>query len=255
MICFFSSSFFKGMDFDVKTFLPKSSRVKEDVKTYMKSLAENMIRSLISICTSFTSEKISLQHVKFALFTMCVDPIVMYNRMGLTIQNSKFKCMTRTLIRQLENEDPDDKYAGIDKKFFKSTASYVESLTTQKLEAKALRAIAFFAHQVCGIILNSAIEQLSDRTLTLESIDKYGTTHVVHSEDCINSSLVRMLHFIQKGHWVNSIWNGSSEIHSGLTDPGKLSSNVTQETKTQTKKKKTKEEDTTQPKKCQKNGD
>lgn len=239
------------MDFDVKTFLPKSSRVKEDVKTYMKSLAENIVHSLIRICTSFTSDKICLQHVKFALFSLCVDPIVMYNRMGLTVQNSKFKCMTRTLIRQLENEDPDDKYAGVDKKFFKSTGTYIESLTSQKLEAKALRAIAFFAHQVCGIILNSAMEQLSDRTVTLESIDKYGTTHMVHSEDCINSSLVRMLHFIQKGHWVNSIWNRSSENEFGLTD-AKSSSNEKPETKP--KKKKMKEEETTQSKKCQKNG-
>jgi hypothetical protein len=97
------------------------------------------------------------------------------------------------------------------------------------------------------------MEQLSDRTLTLESIDKYGTTHVVHSEDCINSSLVRMLHFIQKGHWVNSIWNGSADINFGSIHAG-ISSNETQEADIQVKRKK-KEEETTQTKKGQKNCD
>ena len=240
------------MDFDVKTFLPKSSRVKEDVRTYMKSFAENMVKSLIRICITFTSDKICVQHVRFALYSMCIDPIVMYNRMGLTVQSSKFKCMTRTLIRQFENENQSDKYAGVDKKFFKSTIVYVATLTDQKLEANALRAVAFFTHQVCGIILNSAIEQLSDRTMTLESIDKYGTTHKVHSEDSINSSLVRMLHFIQKGHWINSIWNG--EMNPESYTMRKLLTE-TENTKIQTKNKKVKDETSMQLKKSHKNMD
>ena len=228
------------MNFDVKTFLPKSTRVKENVKTYIKSLAENMIHSLIRVSTTFTPDKICVQHVKFALHSMCIDPIVMYNRMGLTVQNCKFKCMTRTLIRQLENEDPKDKYAGIDKKFFKSTTVYVATLTKQKIEANALRAIAFFTHQVCGIILNSALEQLSDCTMTLESIDKYGTTHVVNSEECINCSLVRMLHFIQRNHWIRSTWNGEIKSESGTTS---ISTSETKNTETQLKNKKTKRTD------------
>ena len=227
------------MDFDVKTFLPKSIRVKDDVKEYVKRFAENMVESFVKLCTNFTSDKICIQHVRFALFSLCVDPIVMYNRMGLTVQTSKFKCMTRTLIRQLENEDPNDKYAGVDKKFFKSTEKYIESLTTQKLEAKALRAISFFTHQVCGIILNSAMERLSDRTLTLESIDKYGTTHMIQSEECINSSLVRMMHFIQKRHWIHSIWD--DDVENRLCESG-VSNNKIENNKMLAKKKKTKED-------------
>ena len=219
------------MDFDVKTFFAKTFRVSSEARIFSKTLAENVVASIVSVCTLMTDENINLQHVEFALYQICVDPIVMYTRHGLCIQNSKFKCVTRTLIKNLEACDEDDKYAQVDKKFFKSCVNYIKKLSDRKFASKALRAIACFAAQICGIVLNAASEKLESGTLNVECIEQHGTFHSIDDERFVNSSLVRNLYFVQKGHWVQterheamqSKHNGTSKTNNTPTEKSKES--------------------------------
>ena len=106
------------MDFDPKCFFENPPRMKEDIKDYIKKLSENIVLKIISFCRNlFPNERLFSKHIKFAILAMCTDPVTIYNRHGLCIQNVKLKPISKILCKTIDNAInnlSENKYGNLD---------------------------------------------------------------------------------------------------------------------------------------------
>lgn len=190
------------MDFDPKCFFENPPRMKEDLKDYIKKLSENIILKIISFCKNlFPNERLFSKHIKLAILAISPDPVTIYNRNGLCIQNVKLKPIGKILCKTIDNAINnlnENKYGNLDKKIFKSCAKVLKN-TEIKLNSTATVAIAAAISQVCGILMQSSVENEKDlKTLNIDIVKENGMKHKTTNGTIIPySSLIRFINVIE----------------------------------------------------------
>lgn len=186
------------MDFDPKCFFENPPRMKEDLKEYIKDLAEKIVYKFRVFCDIlFENERITPKHIKSIVFAICPDPITTYNRQGLCSQKVLLKPVYKVLCKSIDQAiaSEDTKYGGLDKKIVKSCSKYLSELKTSSNTAVALAAIV---STICGIVLQSAQDNIPNvKTMTLESVRQYGTVYSGSNGQYPYSSLIRFLKIIE----------------------------------------------------------
>lgn len=193
------------MEFDANIFLCKKIVIENNVNDHFQNLALSTIRNLVVVCEALSGDLVEESHVRFAIFQMSVDPVVIDNRNAVCIQNSKLKCVTRTLIRNLEKCDNEDPYAQVNKEFHKACDCFIYDFSPLKYTRNAVRAIACFVMQICGILINASVDQMTGPVLTLDQVERYCMYQLMEDGPYINSSLVRFVHFVRENHWVRAL--------------------------------------------------
>jgi hypothetical protein len=191
------------MDIDLKCFFEhQSPRIKKDLSEYVCTLAGKIVAKIIMFSELlFPKEKITLKHVKMIVLSMCTDPITMYNKNGLCVQNVKMKPISKVLCRSIDDSIQalqENKYGNVDKKIFKCCSKILRDQI--KTNNDAVVAIATIVSQICGILIQSTVAQCDDsiKTLCLEDLLKHGTNHTSTNGEMIPySSLIRFLHCVQ----------------------------------------------------------
>ena len=192
------------MDFDIHVLVSKTICVEEEAHNFIKELALSILRNMVVVCENLSGDLIEESHVRFAIFQMSVDPVVIDNRDAVCIQNSKLKCVTRTLVRNLEKCAEDDPYAQVNKKFHEDCDKWIFENSNFKYTRNAIRAIACFVVQVCGIMINATVDQMKGTVITMEQIETYAMYQVMEDGPYVNSSLIRFVHFAREDHWENA---------------------------------------------------
>lgn len=190
------------MDIDPKCFFENPPRMKEDLKEFIKYLCEKIVSKILTFCSKlFETERLYSRHIKLAILAMSPDPITVYNRNGLCIQNVKLKPISKILCKSIDNAVSgmtDNKYGNIDKKIFRSCSKLVKD-QEMKTNPTAIVAISAIVSQICGILMQSSIENDKElKTLTLESVKQNGVNHRTANGSTIPySSLIRFISVVQ----------------------------------------------------------
>lgn len=186
------------MDFDPKCFFENPPRMKEELKEYVKELAENIA---VKICVFaqilFENERITPKHIKSIIFAICPDPITAYNRQGLCSQKVALKPIYKVICKSIDQAVAldGDKYGGLDKKIVKACGKHLSVFKASSSTAVAMAAVI---STICGIILQSAQDNVPNmKTLTLESVKQFGTTYSGSSGQYPYSSLIRFLKIVE----------------------------------------------------------
>lgn len=188
------------MDIDAKIFFETPPRMKEDVKEYVRTLAATLVGKFVQMARiMFGDERIHSKHIKWIVLALCPDPITMYNRNGLCVQNVKMKHFSKVLCKGIDDAVEamaQNKYGEVDKKIHRGCAKLAADI---KCHASAIVALASIVSQTCGILMQSAVENYGDvKTLTLECIKEHGVMHRSSSGDVIPySSFMRFLNMVQ----------------------------------------------------------
>lgn len=189
------------MDIDPKCFFENPPRMKEDLKEYMRKLAESVVFKIVTFSKRlFPNERLFCKHIKLAILAISPDPITIYNRNGLCVQNVKLKPICKVLCKAIDNATScldDNKYGNTDRKIYRSCARMLKQLEV-KTNNSATVALTAVISQVCGILMQSSLENSgSIKTLTLETVEEKGIKHKTTSGDMIPySSFIRFLHMI-----------------------------------------------------------
>lgn len=188
----------KKMEFDPKCFFENPPRMREDLKEYIKCLAEKIVGKFCVFCRIlFENERITPKHIKSIIFAICPDPITTYNRQGLCSQKVLLKPIYKVLCKSIDQAmaSEDTKYGGLDKKIVKSCSKCLSDLKVSSNTAVALAAVV---STICGIVLQSAQDNIPNiKTLTLESVQEYGTIYSGSNGQYPYSSLIRFLKIIE----------------------------------------------------------
>ena len=190
------------MDFDPKCFFENPPRMKEDLKEYIKDLSKKIVEKIRKFSENLCNgERISSKHVKLILFALCPEPITVYNRQGLCTQNFKMKPIYRVLIKAIDEAVQmieTDKYGGIEKKIVKGTQHILKS-SSIKYSLSGAIAVAATVSTICGILLQSSVDLLSDaKTLNYDSVRTNGVYHKSSSGQIYPySSLIKFLNIIE----------------------------------------------------------
>lgn len=190
------------MEFDPKCFFEHPPRMKEDLKEYLKHLGRKIVLQIVQFArVLFESERIGPKHIKLTILAICPEPITVYNRNGLCVQNVKLKPIHKVLCRAIDlvaEACGRDKYGGLDKKICKSCLQLLREHQDIKCSHHGMLAIASVVSEICGILLQSAVaNQASVKTLTLDMLKTYGILH--KSSNGANypySSMIRFLNII-----------------------------------------------------------
>lgn len=192
---------YANMDFDPKCLFEDPPRMKEDLKQHMRKISDRIIRKILMFASIlFEDERLTESHVQTIILAMSFEPITVYNRQGLCIENNKLKSVHKILVKDIENmttacETTDKKYGGLDKKMVKSCTRHVKSLHS-KISSKGILAIACVVIKICGILLESCMSNSDGvKTLTLELFMKESVHHKANSGNVYPySSMMRFLH-------------------------------------------------------------
>lgn len=189
------------MEFDPKCFFANPPRMQENLKQKMKLLAEKIVLKIINSAKTFECTKINENVVKLMCIQICNDFIVVWNpKTGINIQNTKVKDMTRVIARAIDTTielvEAGDKNGGLEKKIVKGVASVLEKKNMKSTQSGKV-ALAAVVSEICGVMLQSAMQNCVDKTLTVDHIEKYAVMYTNSSkESCVNGSLIRLLHAI-----------------------------------------------------------
>lgn len=188
------------MEIDPKCFFENPPRMKEDLKDHMKKLSEKIVTKILSFCTKlFSNERLNNKHIKLAILAMSVEPITVYNRNGLCVQNVKLKPISKILCKSIDNaisNISENKYGNTDKKIFKGCAKLLKDVKSSSTAVVALSAVV---SQVCGILMQSTLENSSEaKTLTLDCVKENGIKHKTTNGSTLPySSLIRFLSVVE----------------------------------------------------------
>ena len=188
------------MEFDLKVFFKDPPRIKEDVKAYMHEIASRIVIRAAQHIRTLGIDRILPRHVKIVIFHMTQDPLTRMNRHGLCTQQTKVKSIAKVFQRTIDLAEEalksDAKYGGIDKKIVKGTQLILTEQNVRHSTGASVCLAACVA-EICGIMLNSTQSLMEDRTINLNALHSYSTTHCISTGDkCTNSSLLRFLHYI-----------------------------------------------------------
>ena len=126
--------------------------------------------------------------------------------------------------RQLQN---DAKYGGISKQIVKSTHSRFEQHNV-KASNSTIVLLSACISEMCGIMLNATMQQMDQRTMTIDMVTNKCTVHTLSNGDkCVNSSMLRLLHVLRLPHpLIQSKKEDTSrkrkQPESGAREPNKL---------------------------------
>tara|TARA_B100001741_G_scaffold93224_1_gene76482 strand:+ start:4434 stop:5216 length:783 start_codon:yes stop_codon:yes gene_type:complete len=186
------------MDFDPKCFFENPPRMKEDLKDYIKDLAEKIVKKISAFCKIlFEGERITPKHIKSVIFAICPDPITTYNRQGLCAQKVLLKPIYKVICKSIDQatNSEDTKYGGLERKIVKACGKYFSDL---KMASNTSVAVAAVISTICGIILQSAQDNVPNiKTLTLDSVKQFGTTYSGSSGQYPYCSLIRFIKIVE----------------------------------------------------------
>ena len=192
------------MDFDPKCFFENPPRMKEDLKDYIRDLSKKILIKFMKYYeTLFHGEKLQAKHVKYIIIAICPDPVTSCNRQGICIQQNKLKPFYKVLFKSIDTalsnfsdeNVPNNKYGGLDKKLVKNC---IQSLKGIKTSHQGILAMGAVISTVCSIMLQNSIH--SDiKTLTLDILLANGMTHKsnTNQKSYPYSSLMRFLGVIE----------------------------------------------------------
>lgn len=188
------------MELDPKCFFDNPPRMKEDLKDHMKKLSEKIVAKILSFSGKlFSNERLNHRHIKLAVLAMSVEPITVYNRNGLCVQNVKLKPISKILCKSIDNavaNMSENKYGNTDKKIFKGCVKLLKDVKSSSSAAVALSAVV---SQICGILMQSTLENSSEvKTLTLDCVKENGIKHKsTNGSTFPYSSLIRFLNIVE----------------------------------------------------------
>ena len=185
------------MDFDLKSFFVESPRIKDEVRAHMHQLATTIVIRFVAYAKQLQVERILPRHVRMIAFQMAQDPLLRCSRQGLCVQKTAIKSLQRILTRAFDDVDnalkQEIKHGGIDRKIVKQTGLLLEK-HDQKASTAAVVSIAACVAEICGVMLNSTAQNMTEKTMTLSLIHEHACTHITSSgERCRNASLHRFL--------------------------------------------------------------
>ena len=189
------------MDIDPKCFFEQAPRMQDSVKQFFKKLAYDTISSFILIARTLGIEKITEANVKLLVFQTTNDTIVTYSsKHGLLVQLNKVRPISKIICRSINELDIKDKYSNLDKKIVKGVASALQEFDIKATHGGKL-ALSVVVSETCGVVIQSAAQTLSEKTLTLECIDKNAFLYKSSKDGvCINDSLFRFVSYILPDH-------------------------------------------------------
>ena len=195
------------MDFDPKCFFEKPPRMKDDLKLYIRTMADRIVYKITQLCLFVNNDKIGTKQIKHIILLLCVDPITCYTRDGLSYSQGTLRSMSRILLKAIDRAqqyvENGDKYGNMDKKMVKC----VQSILTDgqvKFGSSGVISITACVSEVCGLLLHATYKGMNyPKTLTLEGLKTYGTTHFSESssKSVTNASLIRLLHVLEQDHF------------------------------------------------------
>ena len=174
--------------------------MKEDLKEYVKELSKSVVIKFMQYAEiMFPGERLNYKHIKMLVLAISPDPITTYNRQGLCVQNSKLKSLVRVLCKAVDNSivaSETNKYGQIDKKIYKGCAKLMES---PKCSTTAVIAVATIVSELCGILLQSLMNTMSDmKTLSLDFLKYQGICHTSNHVVYQYSSMIRFIYMIEQ---------------------------------------------------------
>ena len=190
------------MEFDPKCFFDNPPRMKEDLKEYIKELSKKIVFKIKKFSENLCDgERISSKHIKLILLSICPEPITVYNRQGLCSQKYQMKPIYKVLIKAIDEAVgtiENDKYCGIEKKIVRGTQQILKN-SSSKYSPTGIIAVAVVVSTICGIILQSSVDLLSDtKTLNYDSVKANGVYHKSSSGQIYPySSLIKFLNVVE----------------------------------------------------------
>lgn len=189
------------MDFDLKFCFTDPPRFKDEVKKYFYRLSTVTIKHIICHMRLLHIERLLNRHVRLIFFQLSQDPVVKYSKAGLVTQTLKIKPLFKvfkSVIDRTEKALENNKYGNIDKKIVKCTQALFDEYNTKSSHGAVVCVAACIA-EVCGIMLNATQSLVPDRTLSLQMVHSFSTTHMTSSgQKCMNASLHRFLCHVEQ---------------------------------------------------------
>jgi len=189
------------MEFDPKCFFDNPPRMKEDLKDYIKDLANKIVFKISKFShTLFPGERLNHKHIKFVVMSMSIDPITSFNRQGLCILNSRLKPYHKILTKAIDETilafEQNEKNGNLDRKIVKSCSKVLEKIDFIKTTTTGILAIASIVCSICGLLLQSS-KAGDSKTLSIETLRQYGTNHLSSNGNSYPySSFIRFLYII-----------------------------------------------------------
>lgn len=200
-------AFSKKMDIDIKVFFEDPPRIKDEVKVYVRDFCATLLERLLQHCILlFGDERVTARHVKLLILLLTNEPLTMYERETLLVENSKLAHVSRVLCRAIEhslNAMEDSKYANLNKKFYKECMKIIKEEDSIQTNTSGNVALVSVVSEVCGILLNCSLQEMrqedvNGKTLhrkhvTIESV--YHTTS--DGERLPFKSFMHFIHVVQ----------------------------------------------------------
>jgi hypothetical protein len=188
------------MDFDIKLFFKTPPRIKEDLKSHVHHIGEQIVDKCIHHLKQMGVERVVPKYVHMVFFHMAQEPFTRVTRNSLCIQQLKIKPVQKVFARVFHDcEQSESKNAGIDKKIIKYVSAKL-SEHNLKFNPQAVVQIAACTGEICGILLNcTAVMMENEKTMTLKHFNDNSCTYCLsNGSKVLNHSLVRFLHYIKQ---------------------------------------------------------
>ncbi len=188
------------MDFDIKLFFKDPPRVKEDVKSHIHTIGEQIVDKSIHHFKCMSVERVVPKHVQLVFFHMSQEPFTRITRNSLCIQHLKIKTLQKVFTRVYQEcEKNGMKNGGIDKKIIKYVSAKLAE-NNIKFNAQAVVQLSACVAEVCGILLNCTATMMgSDKTMTLNHFMQHSCAYCLsNGTKVLNNSLVRFLHYVKQ---------------------------------------------------------
>ena len=159
------------MDLDPKAFFDVPPRMKDDVRLYIRQVAESVVGAFAHLAVRFTVGNIQPKHVRLLACMLSGDPLTQVSREAIFTRTTRVKPIARTLIKSIDAAvatlADGDKRGGLDRK--------VVHFVTRALAERVVKsssggriAISAVVAETCRLMLHSATFALdSEQTNTL----------------------------------------------------------------------------------------
>lgn len=189
------------MEFDVKCFFVDPPRVKEEVRTYMQQVATRIVQRFAVLCRMLQVDRVHPPHVTLVFAQMAPEPRTQYSRQGLCAVRPAVRPMTRIFRKVVETTmvkvEEGDKYGGVERRLLRSTGVCLRGAHVKATPA-AVACVAACVSEVCGLMLNAAHRQMTERTLTLDAVRRHACEQTVAKRVATHTSLREFLECLER---------------------------------------------------------